>query len=334
MNKRAYILITLWVLGSCIAALQARPTAPSKPTTELSAEEQQQFLYYFYEAQRQMQAKNLDAAWELVQFCYNLNPDDATINHYMGVFLDAKDQKLEAVPYMKRAFELQPNEYWYHYCLHLLQSKDKKKEKLAITLLEKVATDCPKNEDVHDLLQKAYIHQGNYKAALRVQNQLDSILGYNAMSAMQHYRLNAMLKNNEKAVYEVERYLEEDPDNMQFQMFRAQLYEETQQPPHKMAEAYSALLRFEPRNLMLMNNLAWALCMAKQELERAEQLSRTTIMAAPTNPVYLDTYAWIMYTMGDYETALFYIQRAKDNATKETQKEIDEHLKAILKKTK
>ena len=41
-----------------------------------------------------------------------------------------------------------------------------------------------------------------------------------------------------------------------------------------------------------------------------------------------------MYTMGDYETALFYIQRAKDNATKETQKEIDEHLKAILKKTK
>ena len=57
-------------------------------------------------------------------------------------------------------------------------------------------------------------------------------------------------------------------------------------------------------------------------------------MAAPTNPVYLDTYAWIMYTMGDYETALFYIQRAKDNATKETQKEIDDHLKAILKKTK
>ena len=90
------------------------------------------------------------------------------------------------------------------------------------------------------MLQKAYIHMGDYKAALQLQNQLDTIIGYNAMSAMQRYRLNAMMKNNKQAIYEVERYLEEDPDNMQFQVFRAQLYEETQQPPAKMAVAYEA----------------------------------------------------------------------------------------------
>lgn len=300
----------------------------------LNMEEQQQFLYYFYEAQRLVQAQEIEAAWELVQFCYELNPQDATVNHYMGVFMNAMEQEAEAVPYMKKAFELQPDEYWYNYCLHLLQSNDKKKEKQAIAYLQQVAKRKTKDEEVHDMLQKAYIHTSNYKAALRVQDQLDSILGYNAMSAMQRYRLNAMMKDNEQAVYEVERYLEEDPDNMQFQMFRAQLYEQTKQPPHKMAEAYSALLRFEPRNLMIMNNLAWALCLAQEDLKRAEQLSRTTIMAAPSNPVYLDTYAWIMYTMGDYETALFYIQRAKDNANEETAKEIDEHLKAIQKKLK
>lgn len=300
----------------------------------LSMEEQQQFLYYFYEAQRLVQAQEIEAAWELVQFCYELNPQDATVNHYMGVFMNAMEREAEAVPYMKKAFELQPDEYWYNYCLHLLQSNDKKKEKQAIAYLQQVAKRKTKDEEVHDMLQKAYIHTSNYKAALRVQDQLDSILGYNAMSAMQRYRLNAMMKDNEQAVYEVERYLEEDPDNMQFQMFRAQLYEQTKQPPHKMAEAYSALLRFEPRNLMIMNNLAWALCLAQEDLKRAEQLSRTTIMAAPSNPVYLDTYAWIMYTMGDYETALFYIQRAKDNANEETAKEIDEHLKAIQKKLK
>lgn len=300
----------------------------------LSMEEQQQFLYYFYEAQRLVQAQEIEAAWELMQFCYELNPQDATVNHYMGVFMNAMEREAEAVPYMKKAFELQPDEYWYNYCLHLLQSNDKKKEKQAIAYLQQVAKRKTKDEEVHDMLQKAYIHTSNYKAALRVQDQLDSILGYNAMSAMQRYRLNAMVKDNEQAVYEVERYLEEDPDNMQFQMFRAQLYEQTKQPPHKMAEAYSALLRFEPRNLMIMNNLAWALCLAQEDLKRAEQLSRTTIMAAPSNPVYLDTYAWIMYTMGDYETALFYIQRAKDNANEETAKEIDEHLKAIQKKLK
>lgn len=308
--------------------------AKDTQTDSLSMEEQQQFLYYFYEAQRLVQAQEIEAAWELVQFCYELNPQDATVNHYMGVFMNAMEREAEAVPYMKKSFELQPDEYWYNYCLHLLQSNDKKKEKQAIAYLQQVAKRKTKDEEVHDMLQKAYIHTSNYKAALRVQDQLDSILGYNAMSAMQRYRLNAMMKDNEQAVYEVERYLEEDPDNMQFQMFRAQLYEQTKQPPHKMVEAYSALLRFEPRNLMIMNNLAWALCLAQEDLKRAEQLSRTTIMAAPSNPVYLDTYAWIMYTMGDYETALFYIQRAKDNANEETAKEIDEHLKAIQKKLK
>ena len=323
-------MVWAWLGGAMLSGAWAKDTQADS----LSMEEKQQFLYYFYEAQRLVQAQEIEAAWELVQFCYELNPQDATVNHYMGVFMNAMEREAEAVPYMKKAFELQPDEYWYNYCLHLLQSNDKKKEKQAIAYLQQVAKRKTKDEEVHDMLQKAYIHTSNYKAALRVQDQLDSILGYNAMSAMQRYRLNAMMKDNEQAVYEVERYLEEDPDNMQFQMFRAQLYEQTKQPPHKMAEAYSALLRFEPRNLMIMNNLAWALCLAQEDLKRAEQLSRTTIMAAPSNPVYLDTYAWIMYTMGDYETALFYIQRAKDNANEETAKEIDEHLKAIQKKLK
>lgn len=330
LGIKRYIFILGWL---CLVASNTVQAAALHSDT-LSIEKQQQFLYYFYEAQRLIQQEDIASAWELVQFCYALNPNDATINNYMGVFLEAFNKSQEAVPYFQRAFELQPNEYWYQYSLYLLQSKDKKKEKTAIRNLERVAKANPTNEDVHIMLQKAYIHVGNYKAALLTQNQLDTISGYNAMSAMQRYRLNAMMKNNQQAIYEVERYLEEDPDNMQFQVFRAQLYEETQQPPEKMAIAYDALLRFEPNNLMIMNNLAWALCTSGQDLDRAEQLSRTTIMAAPSNSVYLDTYAWILYTKGDYETAFFYIQRAMENATLETKKEITLHYQAIVKKLK
>lgn len=53
------------------------------------------------------------------------------------------------------------------------------------------------------------------------------------MSAMQRYRLNALMKNSKQAIYEVERYLEENPDNVQFLVFRAQLYEQTHQPAEK-----------------------------------------------------------------------------------------------------
>ena len=322
------LLITMALLGGVVLNL------PVNAANTISAEEEQQFRYYFYEAQRLIQKQEIAPAWELVQFCYALNPNDAAINNYMGMFLEVFDKKKEADTYFKRAFELDPNTYWYQHALYLLKSEDKKQEKIAIRNLEKVAKANTKNEDVYTMLQQAYIHVKDYKRALGVQDCLDSIVGYTNMSAMQRYRLNAMMKNSKQAIYEVERFLEEEPDNMQFQVFRAQLYEETHQPSEKMIVAYTALLRFDPRNLMLQNNLAWHLCISRHDLQRAEQLSRTTIMSEPSNPIYLDTYAWIMYMMGEYETAYFYIQRAMEYANQQTIKEVTEHRKAILKKLK
>ena len=216
----------------------------------------------------------------------------------------------------------------------MLQSDDKKKEKEAIRNLEFVAQKAPQDADVRDLLQRAYAVSGNYKKALQIQDELDAINGYDAMSAMQRYRLNVLMHKMKQAIAEVERYLETDPDNAQFQVFRLQLYEETHQPAEKMVEAYGAVLRLEPRNLMLMNNLAWSLCVSGGDLERAEQLSRVTIMTDPTNAIYLDTYAWIMYHKGEYEAALFYIQRAIENADNKADKELNTHYKAIQKKQK
>ena len=327
---RIWIVTWVWLVEVMLGNAYAKPV--SKDT--LTIEEQQQFLYYFYEAQQLIQQENILPAWELIQFCYELNPNDATVNNYMGVFLDAFDRPKEAVPYLQRAFELQPNEYWYQYAVYLLSSKNKKAEKNAISNLKMVAKSNPKNEDVHTLLQKAYIHVKDYKSALIVQDQLDTIIGYNAMSAMQRYRLNAALKDNKQAIYEIERYLEENPDEVQFQVFRLQLYEQTNQPSEKLIQAYSAILKFDSRNYTAMNNLAWHLCISGGDLSQAEQLSRTTILAEPSNPVYLDTYAWILYKKGDYQNAFFYIQNALERATPETKKEVIRHYKAIIKKLK
>jgi len=301
---------------------------------QMSVEQEQQFLYYFYEAQRLIQTEDLDKAWEVVQFCQELNPNDATVNNYMGCFLEAMHRGQDALPYFKRAYQLAPDEYWYRYALMLLQTEQKKPQKEAIRLMEGVAARNKQDADVREMLQKAYVVTGAYKKALTIQEQLDSINGYDAMSAMQRYRLNVLMHNEKQAIAEIERYLDIDPDNGQFQMFRLQLYVQTNQPAEKMVEAYSAVLRFEPRNPMLMNNLAWSLCISGGDLDKAEQLSRMTIMGDPSNPVYLDTYAWIMYHKGDYETAWFYIQRAQEHADSETDKEIRAHYKAIQKKLK
>ena len=101
-----------------------------------------------------------------------------------------------------------------------------------------------------------------------------------------------------------------------------------------MIPAYEAVLKMDSRNILVMNNLAWNLCLIRKDLLRAEQLSRITIMREPTNPIYLDTYGWIMYLLGDCESALFYLQRAIENSTDEIDKEILSHYKQVQKKCK
>ena len=329
-NKRKYwiLAITLFWIGTAWGAII------KSPEVQMTNEQEQQFLYYFYKAEKLILLNQKKEARPIVEFCYELNPNDAIINMYKGFYAREDSNLVQALSFFKRAFELSPNDCWYNYNVLLLRTENKKDQIEAIANLSRVAKENPKNHEVHDVLQKAYITLGKYAYALALQDRLDSINGYNEQSAMQRYRLNAAMDNKKQAIKEIERYLEVDPENYQFQVFRLQLYTQTKQPPHKMLEAYEAVLRFDNRNMMLLNNLAWHLCICGGDLHRAEALSRTTIMAEPSNAIYLDTYAWIVFHLGDCESAWFYIQRALENQTKETSKEINEHYKTIKHKCK
>ena len=326
------ILVVVCVLfgGTMLNALQAKPT--TKDT--LSIEEQQQFLYYFYAAERLIQTEQIENAKPLVEFCYALNPNNATINNYMGLYAQANNDTTTMSQYFQRAYELEPKEYWYNHHILLLKSNDKKKQQIAVKQMEALAKADPKNEELYEILQKAYILLKQYDKALATQDPLDSIRGYDAMSAMQRYRLNATMKKNKQAIQEIERYLELEPTDYQFQLFRMQLYEQTMQPPTKMIPAYEAILKLDPRNVLVMNNLAWNLCLLGKDLMRAEELSRITIMREPTNPIYLDTYGWTMYKLGHCEEAIFYLEKAIEYSRGQIDKEILSHYNEAKKKCK
>lgn len=298
----------------------------------LTKEQEQQFLYYYYEANRLILLQETEKARPIVEFCYLLNPNDANINNYLGYYAKEDGNIPEMIAYFKKAYELAPSDYWYNYNILLLQTEIKDKQLEAINNLKAVAKANKRDEDVHAVLQKAYISLNLLPEALKVQDALDSIHGYNEQSAIQRYRLNTMMGKNKQAILEIERYLKEEPENYQFHVFRLQLYEQSKQPADKLIEAYESVLRFDNRNMMWLNNLAWNICISGGDLNKAEELSRTTIMAEPSNSIFLDTYAWILYKKGDYEGAWFYIQRAKEHTTEETDKEIEKHWKAIKRK--
>jgi tetratricopeptide (TPR) repeat protein len=59
-----------------------------------------------------------------------------------------------------------------------------------------------------------------------------------------------------------------------------------------------------------LNNYAYYLSEHDLELEKAKNMSLKTIKSEPDNSTYLDTYAWILYKMKDYDNALKYIEKS------------------------
>ncbi len=76
--------------------------------------------------------------------------------------------------------------------------------------------------------------------------------------------------------------------------------------------SYERALRLDPKSALVLNNYAYSLSERGMQLERAENMSRESLVTDSLNSSYLDTYGWILFQKGKYPEALIYIQKAVD----------------------
>lgn len=77
----------------------------------------------------------------------------------------------------------------------------------------------------------------------------------------------------------------------------------------KAYEAYEECLKWNPDDYGTLNNYAYYLAIEDRDLEKAERMSKRTVVAEPDNGTYLDTYAWVLFKLGRYKEAADYINR-------------------------
>jgi tetratricopeptide repeat protein len=97
-------------------------------------------------------------------------------------------------------------------------------------------------------------------------------------------------------------------------------------------QAYDSCLQWKPDNVAALNNYAYYLCQANENLAKAEQMSYKTIKAEPNNSTFLDTYAWILFQQKRYEEAKIYIEQAIRNDST-LSNEVNEHVGDIYAQT-
>lgn len=120
-------------------------------------------------------------------------------------------------------------------------------------------------------------------------------------------------KNFEKALEYVNPMLEKSYLlNSYVKMFALQIqgdsYFELKQID-KACEVYDQLLLIATDKSLIYNNYAYYLALANRDIDKAEQLSKKSLVDNANNISYLDTYAFILFKLGRYKESLEYIER-------------------------
>lgn len=73
---------------------------------------------------------------------------------------------------------------------------------------------------------------------------------------------------------------------------------------------YNKALTLNPENIMVLNNYSYFLSVDGVDLEKALSMSSKVLSYEPSNPTYIDTYAWILYKLERYKEAKTHMQKA------------------------
>lgn len=75
-------------------------------------------------------------------------------------------------------------------------------------------------------------------------------------------------------------------------------------------DAYDRSLRYDPDNMLVLNNYAYFLSLDGEQLDRALDMSTRAIGLGERNATYLDTHAWVLFRLGRFEEARKIMQQA------------------------
>lgn len=81
----------------------------------------------------------------------------------------------------------------------------------------------------------------------------------------------------------------------------------------KKEEAFSYFekaLALKPNDEQVLNNYAYFLSLEKKDLQKAKEMSGQVVKRFPDNGTFLDTHAWVLFQLEDYEAAKDFMERA------------------------
>ena len=235
------------------------------------------------------------------------------LTNYIRALYEDPDQQPRIQELFDVLMEQHPHEVDIHdlYCSYLVAIEDFE----AAAEQAGYALDInPTEESRWRALMSLYVQTKNYDKAAEVGTDA---LRYHPQNAMITYLIGVdynLAEKPDSSLYYLNKALAVT-DSTDFEMISSVLCS-IGDVLYQMSETdgafiyYDKALAVNPDNLLALNNCAYYLACEGKDLERAERMSAITIKAEPENDTSLDTYAWVLFKMKQYDRAQYYIEEA------------------------
>lgn len=124
---------------------------------------------------------------------------------------------------------------------------------------------------------------------------------------------NYILKDYEEAVYQLDEAKMLAFDNPELLKNILTLQGDAYQAMKSYREseaAYEEALKIDPNYETALNNYSYFLSLRKSSLPKAKEMSQKLLLENPENPAYMDTHAWVLFQLGEYEAARIILENA------------------------
>ena len=174
--------------------------------------------------------------------------------------------------------------------------------------------DFPADPQGYRVRGSLLLEQGQYEAARRILEQGLTQAPRNV--GLQKKLLDSFVRagKTDQAAPVMERALANDPDNVGLRFICARLREESRDD-EKAEKHYLDILAKDPKNAVVMNNLALLVGRTDQRLATAINYATSALNQQPQNTSMMDTLASLYLRQGQPEKALVYLEAANRRAT-------------------
>ena len=138
--------------------------------------------------------------------------------------------------------------------------------------------------------------------------------------------LYSQQKQYEKAYSILTGGLVDFPDQKELLYTRALIAEHIDKPDIVEADL-KKILAMDPDNVEALNALGYTLLNSSNRYAEAEKYLRKALRLQPNEAVIIDSYGWLQFKLGNYKSALEYLQKAYE---KQPENEIAAHLAEVL----